>query len=135
MFTYDSNSPITEETRFLWKDAIISPTGKESIPTSQNIVDNIVKMALVLKEVESLVGKPVTIHSWFRSPEYNTSIGGASLSRHLLGDAVIISTEGMSSQELYEKLDSWWGSRGGLAKSSTVPNAVHVDGRGVRVRW
>jgi zinc D-Ala-D-Ala carboxypeptidase len=35
-----------------------------------------------------LGGKPITIHSWYRSPELNRAVGGARASQHMRGEAV-----------------------------------------------
>jgi uncharacterized protein YcbK (DUF882 family) len=133
VFAYNLDSSIIEGGRFLWRDAVIR-MNHESIPTSQVAVDNIIKAATFLEEVEDFLGQPVEVRSWYRSPEHNARVGGSSNSRHLAGDAVAITVGGMSVEEAYEKLDPWWGDRGGLAANIRT-NTVHIDGRGYRARW
>lgn len=41
-----------------------------------------------MEEVRSLLGKPIPISSWYRSPRLNSYIGGAKNSQHLLAQAV-----------------------------------------------
>lgn len=60
------------------------------------------------------------------------AVGGASQSRHLVGDAVDFVVVGLHPSEVYSRLDLWWGNRGGLASSSVF---THLDVRGYEARW
>ena len=85
IFDYELDAPITEGSRFTWKDAIVSPaSGHVSLPDSQEAIDNISKAAGVLAEVETRLGERIMVVSWYRSEEHNRRIGGASRSHHLL---------------------------------------------------
>ncbi len=77
-------------------------------------------------------GKPIQINSWYRDPVSNRRAGGASRSRHLVGDAVDFVVTGIHPQEVNKRLESWWGSKGGLASASCF---THIDTRGCRARW
>ncbi|WP_346293262.1 D-Ala-D-Ala carboxypeptidase family metallohydrolase [Sphaerothrix gracilis] len=131
-FEYDLDDKIIPDANFTWRDAI-QKSGHTSIPVDQEVVNNIIKVARVLKEIqEKYEGKPITTNSWYRNPTHNQRVGGLSSSRHLAGDAVDFNVEGIDPAVLYDDLDEWWGSKGGLASSSVF---VHIDVRGYRARW
>ena len=54
------------------------------------------------------------------------------MSRHLVGDATDFVVSGYHPYDIFDKLDRWWGSRGGLASSTVF---THIDVRGFRARW
>lgn len=126
------NGPIHSEKtpHFTWAEATKNGT---RIPTDRSVVENIVAIAKVMEEVRTKFGgKPITVNSWYRDPATNRRVGGASRSRHLVGDAVDFTVEGMIPQEVQRQLDPWWGARGGLASASSF---THIDKRNYRARW
>ena len=48
------------------------------------------QIAFHLQEIRSGLGRALIINSAYRTPEHNDSVGGASFSRHIYGDAVDI---------------------------------------------
>jgi uncharacterized protein YcbK (DUF882 family) len=139
--TYYSNDPIQwtnrygEKGNFTWGEALhVNPaTGYYRRPANAGVVYNIVKIADALEEIRRMYGgRPMGINSWYRDPTTNAAIGGASRSRHMTGDAVDFVITGISPFSVYARLNSWWGSRGGLASSSVF---THIDRRGYRARW
>lgn len=134
--TYYTNYPIIWKTpygergHFTWGEAT---HGGSRIPESQNIVYGIVRVAKALEEIRHLYGgRSMSINSWYRPPAINRAVGGARYSRHLQGDAVDFNIAGVHPYDVYKRLDSWWGNRGGLASSSVF---THIDTRGYRARW
>lgn len=122
--------PIIPNGNFSWAEATKNGT---RIPHDASVVQNIVKVAKVMQEVREFVGaKPITVNSWYRDPVSNRKAGGASRSRHLVGDAVDFVVAGIAPPKVNQMLDSWWGSRGGLASASCF---THIDVRGYRARW
>lgn len=122
--------PIIPNGNFSWAEATKNGT---RIPRDASVAQNIVKVAKVMQEVREFVGnKPITINSWYRDPASNRRVGGASRSRHLVGDAVDFVVAGISPPKVNQMLDAWWGSRGGLASASSF---THIDIRGYRARW
>lgn len=54
------------------------------------------ELVIVLEKIRSYLGIPVRINSGYRCPAYNEKIGGAKLSRHLVGCAADISWAGIT---------------------------------------
>jgi uncharacterized protein YcbK (DUF882 family) len=53
-----------------------------------------------LDVVRDRFGAPITVLSGYRSPYHNAVVGGAPLSRHVIGDAVDISTVNLDKDYL-----------------------------------
>ncbi len=139
--TYYSNNPIQPKNRygvrgnFTWGEAlhVNRSTGRYRRPANAGVVYNILKVADVMEEIRKLYGdKPLQINSWYRDPATNAAVGGASMSRHMSGDAVDFVVPGVRCSDVYARLNGWWGNRGGLASSSVF---THIDVRGYRARW
>ncbi|MDB9525986.1 D-Ala-D-Ala carboxypeptidase family metallohydrolase [Oscillatoria sp. CS-180] len=139
--TYFSNDPIYFETQygdrghFTWGQALHADaeTGFYRRPENANVVYNILDMAKVMEDIQRrYANKPIQITSWYRDPETNAAIGGASQSRHMAGDAVDFVVPGVHPYDVYADLNPWWGNRGGLASSTVF---THIDMRGYGARW
>lgn len=133
---YYTNYPIIvtnqygERGHFTWGEATHDGT---RLPENAGIVYGMIRVAKALEEVRHLYGgKTISINSWYRPPAINRAVGGASQSRHMQGDAVDFNVAGIHPYDVYARLNSWWGSRGGLASSSVF---THIDTRGYRARW
>lgn len=57
------------------------------------------RLLTLVENVAKRFGRPLTITSGFRSPNYNAKVGGARRSQHMLGKAVDISGSGLSNQD------------------------------------
>jgi uncharacterized protein YcbK (DUF882 family) len=111
----------------------VDAAGSYRQPANPGVVYNIIRIAEVMQNVKGLFGgAPVVVNSWYRDPVTNRRVGGASQSRHMVGDAVDFHIPGVSLVNVYNRLDPWWASRGGLARGQGF---VHIDGRGYRARW
>jgi hypothetical protein len=103
------------------------------LPTDEKTVGNIKKLIEALEDVrEFFGGNPITVTSGYRPPAVNRRVGGASHSRHVVGDAADFIIQGVSPAKVNRELNDWWGSRGGLGSSSVF---THLDCRGYRARW
>lgn len=130
---FNSAQSIAGASNFTWGEALHSNSqGKYRRPASKAIAENIMKIARVLEEVRAIVNQPIIVTSWYRDPATNAAIGGASQSRHMVGDAVDFDIPGADLRRIYNQLDPWWGSRGGLARGARF---IHIDARGYRARW
>lgn len=110
----------------------------------EGLLPNILVTVMVLDELRKWYGKPIFIHSTYRSPEYNAAVGGKKNSLHLRFNAIDFGVEDYKDLEkLYNKLDEWdrgdfhWPAMGlGLYERQQF---IHVDTRGKfgmrRARW
>lgn len=128
--TFYLSEPIIPDGNFTWAEATKSGS---RIPESRDIAYGIIRIARVMEEVRSRMGnRPISVNSWYRDPASNKAAGGATYSRHMSGDAVDFVVTGIHAYTVYAELNSWWGSRGGLASSSIF---THIDARGYYARW
>ena len=92
------------------------------------------RLVIVLQSIRSHFGKPVTIHSGYRTPPYNTKVGGVEDSQHTYGTAADISINGVSVADVAAYARSImpdWGGVGIYKKQGFV----HVDVRENRADW
>ena len=115
---------------FTWAEAT---HGGTRMPTNQATVNAIVRIATQAQQARDRIGRPFLVTSWYRPPEINRRVGGASLSRHIVGDAIDFYCNGLSGNQVYWALDPWW--PGGLGRYSRFPYLVHLDARSYRARW
>jgi hypothetical protein len=115
---------------FTWADAT---HGGTRMPPNQSTVDAIVRIATLAQDACNRIGRPFRVTSWYRTPALNAQVGGASLSRHVVGDAIDFYCEGLTGDQLYWALDPWW--TGGLGRYTQYPYLCHIDARGYRSRW
>ena len=124
------SQPIVPGGNFTWGEAT---HGGSRIPVSRNIVYGIIRIARSMEDVRSRLGnRPITVNSWYRDPVTNRRVGGASRSSHLSGHAVDFVVPGIHPYDVYDRLNRWWGSKGGLASATVF---THIDARGYYARW
>ena len=82
----------------------------------------------------ALGGVAITVHSAYRPPDYNRSVGGVSNSAHIDGLAVDISAAGISTEALRRVCDVIIGDDGGVGFYPSQ-QFCHIDVRGYRSRW
>jgi hypothetical protein len=78
--------------------------GISNIP-NEKALDNLRRVAEVLEQVRTLVGKPLNISSGYRSPALNLAVGGAQASAHLSGLAADITVSGMTPIDLARAIE------------------------------
>lgn len=103
------------------------------VPQNAKVTDNIMRLADYLENVRELFGNStILINSGYRPPTVNKAVGGASNSQHLYGAAADITVGGFRPHDVYTRLNSWHGDKGGLGDSQYF---THIDLRGYRARW
>lgn len=74
---------------FTRAESIVTSTGLNNEPASAEHIANIFNTAHNMEIVRAILGrKPITVNSWYRSPEVNKAVGGVPNSEHALGAAV-----------------------------------------------
>lgn len=126
------NDPIIPKGNIHWYE-LIGGGGELRIPEDAEVTGGIIRIAKAAQEARDRIGKPFVITSGYRPPHINASVGGASNSRHLWGDAIDFWVEGFTGRQLYQALDPWWS--GGLGQYWHYPYLCHLDARNYEARW
>jgi uncharacterized protein YcbK (DUF882 family) len=84
----------------------------------------------ILEEIRNHFNAPVIINSGYRTPSWNSKVGGTPNSYHCKGMAADIVVKGHSSKEIAKYADSIM-EQGGIIRYT---NFVHVDVREERYR-
>lgn len=121
------------ELALTWPARYFSPgefasKGDGTLNVSQELVAGLDRM-------RGQLGFPLRITSAYRDPDHNHSIGGASRSRHVQGDAVDISLSGLSvpqRQALIQAALRWGFSSFGTYTNSDI---LHIDRRPQARGW
>ena len=119
---------------------------KNSMP-HESLWPNIVPTLLVLDEIRSVLGAPITLLSTYRSPAYNRAVGGEPNSFHMRFMAIDWTSDKGSPRE-WQKIardlrgESFtlpgsggkWVFRGGIGRYDKS-NFLHIDCRGYDANW
>lgn len=63
----------------------------------ENVLENMIIAADRLEKVRALFGGvPISVSSWYRSPQLNKAVGGAKNSSHMTGFAIDLNVTGVS---------------------------------------
>ena len=92
------------------------------------------RLVMVLQSIRSHFAAPVTISSAYRTPQYNTKVGGVDQSQHCYGTAADITVKGVDVETVAayaRKIMPDWGGVG-LYKAQGF---THIDIREVRSDW
>ncbi|MEM8603110.1 MAG: D-Ala-D-Ala carboxypeptidase family metallohydrolase [Cyanobacteria bacterium P01_H01_bin.121] len=124
------HTAIVESGSFTWAEAT---RGGARLPPDQATVNAIINIAELAQQARDRIGRPFIITSWYRPPDVNRRVGGASQSRHIVGDAIDFYVDGLTGDQVYWSLDPWW--PGGLGRYTSYPYLCHIDARSYRARW
>lgn len=73
---------------FSLREATTTSTGLPNNPDPAQL-ERVINTAYNMEIVRAVLGRhPITVSSWFRSPQVNSAVGGVPSSEHLLGAAV-----------------------------------------------
>lgn len=92
------------------------------------------RLVMVLETIRARFGSAVTIHSGYRTPQYNDKVGGVAHSQHCYGTAADISVRGKTPAAVAayaRELMPDWGGVGVYAGQGFT----HIDVREVRADW
>lgn len=88
---------------FTWEEVLRSKTmPNQKLP--YELQGNVQKTAEKMERVRQIIGCPVIVKSWYRSPELNKRIGGAKNSAHLTGSAVDFDPARETNKEAFYKI-------------------------------
>ena len=111
--------------------------GVTNSPPPKRLWKNIIPALRIVDELREVLGKPCRILSSYRSPEYNQTVGGASLSQHKEFTALDIAFDGVSAQRVYDRLLEWRKAGKFIGGLGLYPSSgfVHIDTRGYNATW
>lgn len=92
------------------------------------------RLVMVLQSIRSHFGAAVTINSGYRTPQYNTKVGGVAHSQHCYGTAADITVRGQKPAAVAayaRQLMPDWGGVGVYSQKGFT----HIDVREVRADW
>ena len=89
-------------------------------------------LCFVLEAIRAHFGKPVVVSSGYRTPEYNTKVGGAVKSQHTLGMAADIHISGVKPADVAAYARVLMPNYGGIGIYSTF---THIDIRSDVENW
>ncbi len=93
------------------------------------------KLVEFLQEIREHFKAPVTINSAYRCTKHNKSVGGASSSRHVKGQAADIVVEGVKPAEVAKYAESIGVLGIGLYETAKDGYFVHIDTRTTKSFW
>ncbi len=111
--------------------------GTKNSEPPKKLWKNLVPTLRVVDELRASFGKPCTILSSYRSPDYNRTVGGAALSQHLQFNALDIAFDGVSAKRVYDRLLQWRQEGRFVGGLGLYPSSgfVHIDTRGRNATW
>ena len=103
---------------------VLKDSGAKQIPTQ--LLNGIRAQAQVLEAVRTTIGgKPVTVTSWYRTPEKNAKTPGSSpRSPHMVGRGTDIKVSGMTPRQVMTALNNV--GLQGLGIDQAIEYATHV---------
>lgn len=100
---------------------------------SKTLVDE--ALVTYLQQIRDHFGVPITVTSGYRCKTHNTSIGGATASRHMAGQAADISVRGVAPAEVARYAESIGILGIGLYETAEDGYFVHIDTRENKTFW
>ena len=105
-------------------------------PVPSRFLGNVKELAKNLQKLRDALGRPIHITSGYRTKSYNSKIGGAPSSKHMLAQAADIQIPGLTPRVVGDAIEALIHDgvmvQGGLGRYS---GWIHYDVRGDRARW
>jgi N-acetylmuramoyl-L-alanine amidase len=107
-----------------------------SVPP-QRLWKNIVPTLRIVDDLRESFGKPCTILSSYRSSDYNKAVAGVGLSQHMEFRALDIAFDGVTPQQVYDRLIEWRKAGKFVGGLGIYPTSgfVHIDTRNSNATW
>lgn len=132
--------------RRLWRHGLLSPhytrreaASKDGRAIPRSLRHAAQRQAFHLERVRHRLGdRPLPILSWYRSPEHNRAVGGASLSQHVKarGCDITEATRQALGAERFDRICQSVFRNGGIGTQGYYGGPVrHVDSRRGQSRW
>jgi len=100
------------------------------------LINNVTLLAKNLQVLRDHIQRPITVISGYRSPSYNSKIGGARKSQHMVAKAGDLKVAGMHPDEvraaILHLIDTGKMMQGGVGRYTTF---THYDVRSRKARW
>lgn len=80
--------PLILTPHFSWDEVTFSETAaRHNIDNTppESLHENILQQAHLMESVREILGRPILVTSWYRSPEVNQRVGGSLESAHMQG--------------------------------------------------
>jgi hypothetical protein len=81
--------------------SVAARKGLDNTPNATEIA-NLMRTAALLEQVRTLINKPITVNSAFRSKAVNDAVGSKDTSQHRIGCAADIKVSGMTPKEVVQ---------------------------------
>ena len=102
------------------------------------LTPEVVRHAQMMEELRKWYNKPMNVNSWYRTKEFNASVGGDPNSCHLDGIATDIALPNLTAQRITNFTNKWklicekYGVIGGI---SLEPGWLHFDSNNNPTRY
>jgi len=116
---------------FTVKDALWLPKWNKMHSPTEEEKKNILEVIVIMEKIrEFLGGKPINVHCFLRTTDYNKLVGGAPNSMHIYGKAVDWSN-GMNCDEVRNLLKPKLEELNIRMENNTGGNWIHIDNKPV----
>ena len=109
---------------------------KDGTTVPNSLLENVIELANNLQVLREKVDCPIHINSAYRTPEYNTKIGGSQNSQHVQAKAADITCRDYTPEEIATIIETLIAAgkmkQGGVGR---YRGFTHYDIRGSRSRW
>lgn len=109
---------------------------KDGTKVPAELMANVTRLAEQLQILRDQLGESIHINSGYRTPAYNSKVGGKPASQHLQAKAADITCKSKSPKQLAAFIEKLIGQ--GVLKFGGMgiyPGFVHVDIRNGKARW